>query len=132
MEGDLVKSCWVIVNPLSLMPSPFLAEILPLISAPSAFQTKKPSSLSLSSDTLSRTLPNLEEGKVTKPVVAYIGGKAAKSGTRFSHAGAIVEGGRGTYEGKVDRLRQVGVTVADEFGDLPTITKSVLKEHGIL
>ena len=32
-------------------------------------------------------------GKFTKPLIAYIGGKAAKSGTRFSHAGAIVEGG---------------------------------------
>ena len=29
----------------------------------------------------------IESGQVTKPVVAYIGGKAAKSGTRFSHAG---------------------------------------------
>ena len=36
--------------------------------------------------------------KVTKPVIAYIGGKAAREGTRFSHAGAIIEGGRGTHE----------------------------------
>jgi succinyl-CoA synthetase alpha subunit len=74
----------------------------------------------------------VQAGSITKPIVAFIGGKAAKSGTRFSHAGAIVEGGRGTYEGKVSRLREVGVTVVDEFGDLPTITQSVLKEHGIL
>jgi succinyl-CoA synthetase alpha subunit len=32
----------------------------------------------------------VEAGEVTKPVIAYIGGKAAKSGTRFSHAGAII------------------------------------------
>jgi len=69
---------------------------------------------------------------VTKPIIAFIGGKAAKSGTRFSHAGAIVEGGRGTYEGKVNRLRQVGVTVVDEFGELPRVTHAVLQEHGIL
>jgi succinyl-CoA synthetase alpha subunit len=68
----------------------------------------------------------IESGEVTKPVVAYIGGKAAKSGTRFSHAGAIIEGGRGTYEGKVDRLRSVGATVVDAFGDLPAATKDVL------
>lgn len=68
----------------------------------------------------------IESGEVTKPVVAYIGGKAAKSGTRFSHAGAIIEGGRGTYEGKVDRLRSVGATVVDAFGDLPAATKQVL------
>jgi len=68
----------------------------------------------------------IEEGAFTKPLVAYIGGKAAKSGTRFSHAGAIVEGGRGTHEGKVDRLREVGATVVEEFMDLPKATKDVL------
>ncbi|MGD8998240.1 MAG: CoA-binding protein [Anaerolineae bacterium] len=68
----------------------------------------------------------IEEGAFTKPLVAYIGGKAAKSGTRFSHAGAIVEGGRGTYEGKVERLREVGATVVEGFMDLPRATKDVL------
>jgi succinyl-CoA synthetase alpha subunit len=68
----------------------------------------------------------IEEGAFTKPLVAYIGGKAAKSGTRFSHAGAIVEGGRGTYEGKVERLREVGAMVVESFTDLPQATKEVL------
>ena len=74
----------------------------------------------------------IEAGEFTKPLIAFIGGKAAKSGTRFSHAGAIVEGGRGTHEGKVSRLRQVGATVVDSFGDLPQATKRVLKEIGVL
>ena len=65
-------------------------------------------------------------GEFTKPLVAYIGGKAAKSGTRFSHAGAIVEGGRGAYEGKVERLRHAGATVVESFADLPKATKQVL------
>jgi succinyl-CoA synthetase alpha subunit len=73
----------------------------------------------------------IESGEVTKPVVAYIGGKAAKSGTRFSHAGAIIEGGRGTHEGKVERLRSVGATVVDAFGDLPSATKEVLAGLGL-
>lgn len=73
----------------------------------------------------------VESGEVTKPIIAFIGGKAAKSGTRFSHAGAIVEGNRGTYEGKVKRLQEVGATVVDAFGDLPHTTKSVLEKHGI-
>lgn len=68
----------------------------------------------------------IESGAFTKPLVTYIGGKAAKSGTRFSHAGAIVEGGRGTYEGKVERLREVGATVVESFMDLPQATKDVL------
>ncbi len=73
----------------------------------------------------------VDSGEVTKPIIAFIGGKAAKSGTRFSHAGAIVEGNRGTYEGKVKRLQEVGATVVDAFGDLPRTTKSVLEKHGI-
>ncbi len=68
----------------------------------------------------------IEQGAFTKPLIAYIGGKAARSGTRFSHAGAIVEGGRGTYEGKVERLRSVGATVVEQFMDLPQATKEVL------
>lgn len=68
----------------------------------------------------------IEAGKFTKPLVAYIGGKGAQSGTRFSHAGAIIEGGRGTHEGKVKRLREVGATVVDNFGDLPQAVKNVI------
>jgi succinyl-CoA synthetase alpha subunit len=68
----------------------------------------------------------IEQGAFSKPLIAYIGGKAAKSGTRFSHAGAIVEGGRGTYEGKVERLREVGATVVESFMALPQATKEVL------
>ncbi|HOV49170.1 MAG TPA: succinate--CoA ligase subunit alpha [Anaerolineae bacterium] len=72
----------------------------------------------------------IEAGAFTKPLIACIGGKAARQGTRFSHAGAIVEGGRGTYEGKVERLREVGATVVDSFMDLPAATKAVLAKMG--
>jgi succinyl-CoA synthetase alpha subunit len=70
----------------------------------------------------------IEKGEFTKPLVAFIGGAAAKSGTRFSHAGAIIEGGRGTYEGKVKRLREVGTYVVEDFNDIPKVTLEVLKK----
>ena len=73
----------------------------------------------------------MKAGEVTKPVVAYIGGKAAKEGTRFSHAGAIVEGGRGTHAGKVEALKAAGAHIVDNFGDIPEVTKKVLAELGI-
>ena len=69
----------------------------------------------------------IEKGGFTKPVVAYIGGKGAKQGTRFSHAGAIIEGERGTYANKVARLRDVGVTIVESFADIPRVTAEVLK-----
>ncbi|MEZ6243205.1 MAG: CoA-binding protein [Phycisphaerales bacterium] len=71
----------------------------------------------------------MKAGRVTKPVVAYIGGKAAKEGTRFSHAGAIIERGRGTHAGKVKALTEAGATVVDGFGDLPAATKKVLENR---
>ncbi len=67
------------------------------------------------------------QGKFTKPLIAYIGGRAAKSGTRFSHAGAIVEGGRGTHEAKVSRLREAGVHVVDAIADIPRKAAEILK-----
>ncbi len=72
----------------------------------------------------------IENGEFTKPLVAFIGGKAAKSGTRFSHAGAIVEGNRGSWESKVKRLREVGAHVVESFMDIPKVTKEILEKMG--
>jgi succinyl-CoA synthetase alpha subunit len=69
----------------------------------------------------------IERGEFTKPLIAFIGGASAKSGTRFSHAGAIIEGGRGTHEGKVGRLKEVGAYLVDDFNDIPEITRRVLE-----
>ena len=74
----------------------------------------------------------IADGEFTKPLVAFIGGKAAKSGTRFSHAGAIVEGNRGTFAGKVGALVDVGAHVVDSFSELPHRTKEVLQDLGIM
>jgi succinyl-CoA synthetase alpha subunit len=63
---------------------------------------------------------------VTKPVAAYIGGRAATAGVRFSHAGAIVEGGRGTHEGKVSALRDAGAVVVERFDELPAAVVRML------
>jgi len=68
----------------------------------------------------------IESRKFTKPLIAYIGGKAAKAGTRFSHAGAIVEGSRGSYETKVKRLREAGVHVVETIFDIPKKVKEIL------
>ena len=69
--------------------------------------------------------------QITKPVVAYIGGKAASEGTRFSHAGAIVEGNRGTHAGKVAALRAAGATVVNSFGDLAAATLEVMLKYDL-
>lgn len=74
----------------------------------------------------------IRSGEVTKPVIAYIGGRGAPAGTRFSHAGAIVEGGRGDYAGKVRSLREAGAVVVADYDKVPEYTAGVLKDLGLL
>ena len=74
-----------------------------------------------------RVAEMIASSEVSKPVVAFIGGRAATKGVRFSHAGAIVEGGRGTHEGKVAALREAGATVVDAFDALPAAVAKVLE-----
>jgi succinyl-CoA synthetase alpha subunit len=48
---------------------------------------------------------------VTKPMSAYIAGVTAPAGKKMGHAGAIVSGGNGTAQGKMDALKSAGVKV---------------------
>ncbi|MCL6478471.1 MAG: succinate--CoA ligase subunit alpha [Peptococcaceae bacterium] len=65
--------------------------------------------------------------KMTKPVVAYIAGKSAPPGKRMGHAGAIIERGRGTFEGKVRALKEAGALVAALPFEVPALIREKLK-----
>lgn len=58
---------------------------------------------------------------MSKPVIAFIAGQTAPPGKRMGHAGAIISGGTGTAEAKIDSLKEHGIAVAKspaEIGEL--------------
>lgn len=68
---------------------------------------------------------------ITKPVVAFISGRQAPKGKQMGHAGAIITTGSGTAAEKIAAFEAVGVPVAKETSEIPTLLKQLMNKSKI-
>ncbi len=66
--------------------------------------------------------------KMTKPVVGFIAGLTAPPGRRMGHAGAIISGGSGTAQAKIDVMKAAGVDVCENLGALGELCQKVFSQ----
>jgi succinyl-CoA synthetase alpha subunit len=67
------------------------------------------------------------QASMRKKIVAFISGRFAPPGKRMGHAGAIISGGKGGAEAKVEAFHRAGVTVVDRPDQIP---KAILRDKG--
>jgi succinyl-CoA synthetase alpha subunit len=67
------------------------------------------------------------KANMKKPVFGFIAGLTAPPGRRMGHAGAIVSGGKGTAEAKIEAMKASGVHHCENLGNMGKLCKEIFK-----
>ena len=68
--------------------------------------------------------------RMSKPVVGFIAGRTAPPGKRMGHAGAVISGGSGTADAKLEAMREAGISVCEGPHLLGRAMKDALARRG--
>jgi succinyl-CoA synthetase alpha subunit len=67
----------------------------------------------------------------SKPIAGFIAGRTAPEGRRMGHAGAIVAGGKGAAEDKIEAMKKAGITVSESPATLGEAVKEAIQKKSL-